>query len=199
MGQRYASWGTFILYKLSLKCNKNNIDLYRDDGLAVFKNISGTKSEKVKKDIRKLFKENELDIQCNMKTVNYLDVTRNLENSAFRPNQKENNQIKYINIESNHPPSIIKQLTLSIESRLSSLSSSEEIFNDSVTVYQDALDKSGCKHKLKYQANIETANNKNQRKRNIIWFNLPYSKNVKTNIANQNISKSYKETVSTSS
>ena len=45
-----------------------------------------------------------------------------------------------------------------------------------------ALDKSGYKHKLKYQANINTANNKKQRKRNIIWFNPPYSKNVKTNI-----------------
>ena len=65
--------GTFLLYKLSLKYNKNDIGLYRDDGLAIFKNISGPKSEKVKKDIQKLFKENELDIviQCNMKTVNY--------------------------------------------------------------------------------------------------------------------------------
>ena len=33
------------------------------------------------------FKENELDIviQYNMKTVNYLDVTLNLENSTYRP------------------------------------------------------------------------------------------------------------------
>ena len=176
--------GTFLLYKLSLKYNKNNIGLYRDDGLAIFKNISGPKSEKVKKDIQKLFKENELDIviQCNMKTINYLDVTLNLENSTYRTYQKKKKQIKYINIESNHPPCIIKQLLLSIESRLSSLSSSEEIFNDSVIRYQDALDKSGHKHKLKYQANTNAANNKKQRKRNIIWFNPPYSKNVKTNI-----------------
>ena len=129
---------TFLLYKLSLKYNKNNIGIYRDDGLAIFKNISGPKSEKVKKDIQKLFKENELDIiiQCNMKTVNY---------STYRPYQKENNQIKYIYTESNHPPSIIKQLPLSIESRLSLLSSSVEILNDSVTPYQDVLDKSGYK------------------------------------------------------
>ena len=53
---------TFLLYKLSLKYNKNNIGIYRDDGLAIFKNISGPKSEKVKKDIQKLLKENELDI-----------------------------------------------------------------------------------------------------------------------------------------
>ena len=64
--------GTFLLYKLSLKYNKNDISLYRDDGLAIFKNISGRKSEKIKKDIQKLFKKNQLDIviQCNMKTVN---------------------------------------------------------------------------------------------------------------------------------
>ena len=36
---------TFLLHKLSMKYNKNNIALYRDDGLAIFKNISGPKSE----------------------------------------------------------------------------------------------------------------------------------------------------------
>ena len=41
-----------LLYKLSLKYNKNSIGLYRDDGLT---NISGPKSENVKKDIQKLF------------------------------------------------------------------------------------------------------------------------------------------------
>ena len=110
--------GTFLLYELSLKYNKADIGLYRDDGLAIFKKISGPKSEKVKKDIQKLFKENELDIviQCNMKTVNYLDVTLNLEISTYCPYKKENNQIKYINIEFNQPLSIIKQLPLFIES-----------------------------------------------------------------------------------
>ena len=60
------------LYKLSLKYNKINIGPYYDNGLAIFQNISGPKSEKIKKDIQKLFKENELHIviQCNMETVN---------------------------------------------------------------------------------------------------------------------------------
>ena len=160
--------GTFLLYRTSQKYNKNNIGLYRDDGLAIFNDISAAKSERVKKDIQKLFEENELDIaiQCNVKTVNYLDVSLNLENSIYCPYQKENNQIKYINTKSNHPPSIIKQLP---------------IFNNSVTPYQDALDKSGHKRKLKHQANINTTNNNKQQKRNIMWFNSTYSKNVKTN------------------
>ena len=65
--------------------NKNDIGLDRDDGLAIFKNISRSKSEKVKKDIQKLFKENELDIviQCNMKAIKNLDGTLNLENSTY--------------------------------------------------------------------------------------------------------------------
>ena len=73
--------GTFLLHKLSLKYNKNKIGLYRDEGLAIFKNISGPKSEKIEKNIQKLFKENQLDIviQCNMKAVNYLEFRCNTQ------------------------------------------------------------------------------------------------------------------------
>ena len=35
--------GTFLLYQISIKYNKNKVDLYRDDGLAIFKNV-GEKS-----------------------------------------------------------------------------------------------------------------------------------------------------------
>ena len=69
-------WKVFIRISIIIKYNKKNIDLYRDDGLAIFKNISGPKLGKVKKYIRKLWEENQLDtvIQCSMKTVNYLHV-----------------------------------------------------------------------------------------------------------------------------
>ena len=83
---------TFLLHKRSQKYNKNNIGLYRDDdGLAIFKNISGPKSEKFKKDIKKLFMENGLHIiiQCKMKTVNYLNVLINLKHSTSHPYHKE--------------------------------------------------------------------------------------------------------------
>ena len=142
--------GTFHLYNLSLKYNRNNICFYRDDGLAIFKIISGPKLRNVKKNIKKLLRDNELDMvnQHNVKRKSLLDVTLHLKNSTYHPFQKESNQIKYINIESNLPPSMIKKLSFSIESRLSSLSSSQEIFKDSVTLYQNALDTSGFKHKL---------------------------------------------------
>ena len=47
--------GSFLLYPLSLKYNKTNICLYRDDGLAVFRNVSGPYCEKIKGEFQKLF------------------------------------------------------------------------------------------------------------------------------------------------
>lgn len=41
--------GKFLLENLSQKYNKKNIGLYCGDGVAVFKNICGPDSEKVKK------------------------------------------------------------------------------------------------------------------------------------------------------
>ena len=41
--------GIFMLSLLSKKYSSNNIDLYRDDGLSVFRKISGQQAEKHKK------------------------------------------------------------------------------------------------------------------------------------------------------
>ena len=103
---------------------------YRDDGLAVFKNKSGPQNERTKKEFQKLFKNHGLDIviQCNLKVVNYLDVTLDLETETHRPYHKDNDVINYVNIHSNHPPNVIKQIPLSIQTRLSNLSSNEQIF-----------------------------------------------------------------------
>ena len=97
--------GTYMLNVLSKKYNKNDLRLYRDDGLAVLKNKSGPQSEQVKKNIQKIFKEHGLDIiiQCNMKVVNYLDVTFNLNDGTYMSYTKPNNEIKYIHKNSNHP------------------------------------------------------------------------------------------------
>ena len=54
-------------------------------------------------------------MECNMKIVNYLDVTFNLNDGTYRPYQKTDNIIQYINVESSHPPNIIKQTPKAIE------------------------------------------------------------------------------------
>ena len=84
--------GMYVLNTLANKYDKSKIGLYRDDGLAAFKNISGSKAEKIKKDITKIFKETGLriTIQANLKVVNFLDITLNLNNGKYYPYRKPN-------------------------------------------------------------------------------------------------------------
>ena len=91
----------------------------------------------------------------------------------------------YINVDSNHPPSIIKQITSFINRRLSNLSSDEEVFLSNIQPYREALKKSGFRDGLTYvepKISEERNNEKRKRKQKVILFNPPYSKNVKTNI-----------------
>ena len=123
-----------------------------------------------------------ITIQCNLEVVDYLDVTFNLRDSSYRPVNKTNNEINCIHKQSTHLPSIIKQLPISVERRLSKLSSNEKIFNDSIPIYQEALIKAGYNHKLTYQKHYQKKDNSQQRKMQIIWFNPPYSKNITTKV-----------------
>ena len=70
---------------MAQKFNKNNIDLYRDEGLAVFKNINSHQADKIRKEFQQLFKKFalSLEVEYNLKIVNYLDVTLNLNNGTY--------------------------------------------------------------------------------------------------------------------
>ena len=63
--------GNYLLYELSKLYEKNDIGLYLDNRLVVFKNKSGPEFEKIKKSIQAIFWENKLKItiQCNLKIV----------------------------------------------------------------------------------------------------------------------------------
>ena len=134
--------------------------------MAVFKNKSGPQAERIKKDFQKIFRENDLNIviKCNLKIVDYLNVTLNLLNNTCKAFSKPNNEINYTHKESNHPPSIIKQVPFSVESRLSTLSSSEKIFNESTPIYEEALKKSGYDYKLKSKKISQQQPQNNNRK-----------------------------------
>ena len=116
------------------------------------KNKSEPETEKITKNIQKIFKENKSDIviQCNMKLINYLDVTLNLNNSNYKLCHKSDNEILYIHKDSNLPPSILIQIRTSIEKRISNLSSNETIFNESKEISPNALEKSDYQQTLKY-------------------------------------------------
>ena len=85
-----------MLFLISEKYSKKDFVLYCDNGLGFVKK-SGPETEKIKINIH-------IVIQCNMKIVNYLDVTFNLNNSNYKPYHKPDNKILYIHTDSSHPP-----------------------------------------------------------------------------------------------
>ena len=81
-------------------------------------------------------------IECNKKVVDYLDVTFNLKDGTYKPYHKPDNKITYINVQSSHPPNIIKQLPKTIEQRLFK-NSNKTIFNEAAPLYEKALSEAG--------------------------------------------------------
>ena len=66
----------FMLDIISKKYLKENIGLYRDDGLSVFKNQTGHQNDKVRKELICIIQDHhlKLEIKCNLKSVDYLDI-----------------------------------------------------------------------------------------------------------------------------
>ena len=85
----------------------------------------------------------------------------------------------YINLNSNHPPNIIKALPDNISKRLSNISSDKVTFDNAAPFYNNILSASGYKENLTYQQDLTPS--KKIRKRKIIWFKPPYSVNVEKN------------------
>ena len=112
--------------------------LYQGGTLGIFKNqISPSTLENQKiRESKKIFQKFSMKMVqtlpsnaiCNLKIDDCLDATLNFLNKIYKPFSTSNNEINYIHKESNHPPSIIKQVPFTIESLLSSFSSSEKIF-----------------------------------------------------------------------
>ena len=178
--------GLYALHILSTKYPLHaNIVLYRDDGLAVFRSTNGRVLDKITKEFTKVFKELGLKItvQSNLKVVDYLDITLNLESGKYHPYRTPGNDPLYINAKCNHPPSIIKEIPRSIGRRISALSSDRDQFNNAGKVYNQALRTSGYNGKIQYTENTQASQRRQRnRSRKIIWFNPPFSKNVQTNV-----------------
>ena len=121
--------GLYLLDLLSHKFNKEQIGLYRDDGLAALK-LSGPQADKARKDIVQIFKECGLrvTVEILLKQTDFLDVTFNLASGKYCPYRKPNSDPLYIHAKSNHPPTITKHFPAAIAGRIASLSCNEEEF-----------------------------------------------------------------------
>ena len=79
--------GTIILATLSKKIPSSDTGFCRDNGLGGLGNIPGSQANRIRKDIVRIFKELglRLAIQINLKVVNFLDVTLNLNSESYYP------------------------------------------------------------------------------------------------------------------
>ena len=167
-----------------------NSGLYHDDGL-VYSKLTKQANENLKQQICNIYRSMRLQItiEANSKECIFLDMVLNLESKYISPYMKPNNQLKYINKKSNHPPNNLKNLEKGIETRLSLISSSRQIFEECKQPYVEALTKSGFKGELKYnedtmKANTDKIEGKKNRARHKyqFWLNPPYNGRIKNNL-----------------
>lgn len=75
---------------------------------------------KLQKKIIKAFKllEFKIEIASNLKIINLLDITLNLNNNTAKPYHKEYEIPKYINVDSSHPYVIMKYILITVGPRI---------------------------------------------------------------------------------
>ena len=164
-------------------------------------------ADKIRKHFSETFNELGLKItvQTNLKRVNFLDITLDLNSGKYRLHRKPENPPLYINAKSNHPPTIISQLPHSVGSKIARLSCNNEEFDKVAPPYNEALRASGYRSTIQEATaeNDSTASQsqntrKRNRSRNTIWFNSPFSQNVKTNVGKTFLRLIYKHFPKTS-
>ena len=167
------------------KIDKQDIGLYRDDGLMIVRNVNGHITDRTRKYIIKVMKDLgfQIERETNLKEVNFLDVAFNLNSGLYKPYKKRNDQLLYVTTSSDHPLQVIKQLPNCINRKLIENSSNKDVSDASKNEYEEALLKSGYKSNLEFQKEISSEKKNRRRRRNIIWFNPPFSQTVKTNVA----------------
>ncbi|KAL5010142.1 hypothetical protein ScPMuIL_012447 [Solemya velum] len=178
----------FILSQL----RELNIDvgLYKDDGLAISPKTP-RQTELIKNQICSIFTNNilKITIEANKSIVNFLDVTFKIASGMYKPYLKPNNTPMYVHTESNHPPTILKNIPESINRRIRNISATETDFNEALNIYKKF--ETGVdiiRSKFESANNRETAEkqrDKRKRTLNISWFNPPFSENVATNIGKE--------------
>ena len=174
----------YILCFLAKLINKKDCGLYRDDGLLILQNVNGEQIDRMCKNIIKIFKDIgfAIDVETNLKIIDFLDITLNLNNGTYRAHKKLSDLLFHINNSPNHPPQMINQLPKIINEGLYRSFFNEEAFNSSKYQYEKDLRASGYTD-VKLEFN-KTSNNqtKRNRQRNIIRFNPVFSRAVFTNV-----------------
>ena len=115
-----------------------------------------------------------------MKSSNYLDITLDLNNGTYKSYRKPSCEILHVQGKSNQPTDILKQLPISIETKLSILYNSPRIFNEASD--KKVVNQSNYDYKFQWKPEYNKKTSKSQKKKEkrkkSFSFNLPLSTNV---------------------
>ena len=94
--------GLYLFSKLQRLLDSKSVGLYRDDGLACLKSLSGRRLDRLRKDIIEVFKSENLSIriEINLRITDFLDVTLDLSTGKYSPFRKPNTKPLYIHSKS---------------------------------------------------------------------------------------------------
>ena len=181
--------GLFMLNQIleaNIGFDKSSIGLYRDDGLCAVRG-SGRQLDVMRKKLESIFKKNGfgIKVELGMKSVNFLDITFHLESGKYEPFRKDPLPPIYVHNQSNHPRIIKKNLPKGIEKRVSSLCSDEDTFNRHKGLYEGALKEAGYNYQMQYSRPPEKKTTNKKRWPVHIYFNPPFSMNVRTDVGRQ--------------
>ena len=113
-------FGLYILNLVKDRFPELDFGFDRDDDLAIHRRLPGPEIDRIRKGLIDLFKGIglDIDIHIDMQTVNFLDGCLDLPNGKYGPYRKPNDRQLYVHREFNYPPTVIKQIPLSIIKRL---------------------------------------------------------------------------------
>ena len=99
------------------------IGFNRCDGLIFIRESNAPKTSEIQ---NKMLREFKFEIISNLNVINFLDITFDLSKISFKLFHKDKKPPSYINIESNHPRLIIRQILNAVSIRINCLSSNKK-------------------------------------------------------------------------
>ena len=101
-------------------CQLQQVGLYRYDAIIYIPDSNGPKTSSIQKKIVRAFKllGFRIQIALNLKIVDFLDVTLNLNNGTLKHFSKNDSAPRYINISSNHPRSVLRLIPNAVNQRI---------------------------------------------------------------------------------
>ena len=147
---------------------------YRDDGLMVVKG-SSRQAEVKKKEVAAILKSTGIGItiSANLKTVDFLNLTLDLELGTYQIYNKPNNIPLYVHKQSSHSPNVTKNIAFRVNKILISNCSNEELFKTGTPIFHQAIKNSGYNHQLNYKQTNPRTKSKTSKNQNIIYFTPP--------------------------